>query len=84
MEDQNPTEGTKIFNAWAQQINYIHVTQTLTLPAGTYKLTGDVRSDRENTTAEGTRLVALVGEKAHLEIVGVSRIHKRPRSAKHR
>lgn len=62
-EGQNPTEGTKIFNAWAQQINYIHVTQNITLPAGTYKLTGDVRSDRENTTAEGTRLVALVGEK---------------------
>lgn len=63
MEGQNPTEGAKIFNAWAQQINYIHVTQNITLPAGTYKLTGDVRSDRENTTAEGTRLVALVGEK---------------------
>ena len=63
IEGQNPTEGAKIFNAWAKQINFIHVTQNITLPAGTYKLTGDVRSDRENTTAEGTRLVALVGEK---------------------
>lgn len=65
IEGQNPTDGAKIFNAWAPQINYINLTQTINLPAGVYTFSGDIRSDRENTTVEGTRLVAITNEQTY-------------------
>lgn len=40
------TDGKYVLNAWAPQINYIYVKQSVTLPAGVYELSGAVYSDR--------------------------------------
>lgn len=50
---EGPAEGTKVLNAWAPQINYIHVWQKVTLPAGTYTLSAKARS---NQTPKDTRV----------------------------
>ena len=42
------TDGKYVLNAWASQINYIYVKQSVTLPAGVYELSGAVYSDRVN------------------------------------
>lgn len=44
--EENPAEGTKSLNAWASQINYIHVWQKVTLPAGTYTLSAKARTNQ--------------------------------------
>lgn len=42
--DDGLLDGTNVLNAWAPQINYINVTQKVTLPAGYYRLTASVYS----------------------------------------
>lgn len=44
--DDGLLDGTNALNAWAPQINYINVTQTVNLPAGHYRLTASVFSDK--------------------------------------
>lgn len=44
--DEGLLDGDKVLNAWAQQINYINVTQNVTLPVGFYQLTASVVSDK--------------------------------------
>lgn len=40
------TDGKYVLNAWASQINYIYVKQIVNLPAGVYKLSAAVYSDK--------------------------------------
>lgn len=40
------TDGKYVLNAWAPQINYIYVKQIVNLPAGVYKLSAAVYSDK--------------------------------------
>lgn len=44
--DEGLLDGTNVLNAWAPQINYINVTQSVNLPAGHYRLTASVFSDK--------------------------------------
>ena len=46
-----PAEGTKLYNLWAANITSLDLSQTVTLPAGQYRLTADFRI---NTLADVT------------------------------
>ncbi len=53
------TDGSQVLNAWAQQINYINVTQNVTLPKGGYRLTAAIFSD----LIKNQHIAAKVGDK---------------------
>ena len=60
-----PADGTKVLNAWAQQVNYINVLQKQTLPAGHYTLSAKVRTNAEplNTASKNTQVRTYVNGK---------------------
>lgn len=60
----NPAEGSVSLNAWADQINYINVLQSVKLPEGIYTLTAQVRTN-VTPLEEGTSVKAIVGDKEY-------------------
>ncbi len=60
----NPAEGSVSLNAWADQINYINVLQSIKLPEGIYTLTAQVRTN-VTPLEEGTSVKAIVGDKEY-------------------
>ena len=60
----NPAEGSVSLNAWANQINYINVLQSVKLPEGIYTLTAQVRTN-VTPLEEGTSVKAIVGDKEY-------------------
>lgn len=47
-----PSEGTKVYNLWAANISSIDLSQTITLPAGQYRLTADLRINTLNDVTD--------------------------------
>lgn len=62
--EENPADGNKALNAWANQIRYINVSQETMLPEGVYTLTAQVRTNVA-PLEEGTSIKAIVGDKKY-------------------
>lgn len=48
----NPSEGSKCYNIWAGDVTSIDMYQTVTLPAGKYKVLADLRTDNSNNITD--------------------------------
>lgn len=61
LDEAAPADGSKTLNAWADQINYINVHQSVNLPEGVYTLTAKVRTN-QTPLVDGTSIKAIVGD----------------------